>query len=81
MFNLHSFINTIPLETLGYGAYTVIFLVAVLEALPLVGTFIPGHSLVILSGFLVRLGTLKFWPVIVIVSLGAIVGDVCGYFV
>ncbi len=80
MFNLHSLINSIPLDTLGYGAYIVLFLVAVVEALPLVGTFIPGHSLVILSGFLVRLGTLNIWPVLILVSLGAIIGDVVGYF-
>ena len=79
MFNLHSLINSIPLETLGYGAYTVLFIVSILEALPLVGTFIPGHSLVILSGFLVRLGTLHLWPVLILVSLGAILGDVGGY--
>ncbi len=79
MFDFESLINSIPLDTLGYGAYTVLFLIAVIEALPLVGTFIPGHSLVILSGFLVRLGTLDLWPVLFIVSLGAIVGDVIGY--
>jgi len=79
MFYFHSLVNSIPLETLGYGAYTMLFLIAVVEALPLVGTFIPGHSLVILSGFLVRLGTLDLWPVLILVSLGAIVGDVVGY--
>ncbi len=79
MFDFHSLVNSISLDTLGYGAYTVLFLIAVTEALPLIGTFIPGHSLVILSGFLVRLGTLDLWPVLILVSLGAIIGDVVGY--
>ena len=67
-------------NVLRAGGYWVIGIVAIAEALPLFGTIIPGHTVVILGGFFSRLGFLNIYVVMVIAALGAIIGDVFAYF-
>ncbi|MCR4334253.1 MAG: bifunctional DedA family/phosphatase PAP2 family protein [Patescibacteria group bacterium] len=64
---------------LEHGGYWIVFVVSVLEATPVVGSFIPGHTIVFFSGFLAKLGILKLLPLMFFVSLGAICGDIIGY--
>lgn len=64
---------------LQQGGYWVIGIVAVAEALPLFGTIIPGHTIVILGGFFARLGVLNIYVVMAIATAGAVVGDVIAY--
>ncbi len=66
-------------KILSHGGYWIIFVVSVLEAVPLVGSFVPGHALIILAGFLARIGVLNPFTVIWVTALAAIVGDVIGY--
>jgi len=68
---------------LGFGhfGYVIVFLVAIFESVPLVGLFIPGMLVVIAGGFMVRLGILDIGGVIVVASIGAMLGDVIGYII
>jgi membrane protein DedA with SNARE-associated domain len=63
-----------------YG-YLVILLITVLETSAFLGMFVPGDTVVVLSGLLASRGVLKFPLVVAVAALGAIVGDNIGYFI
>lgn len=76
------FIDTISsFSFLGfhYWGYVVLFIAAVSEAVPFVGLFVPGMTIVIAGGFMVKLGMLDIGYTIIIVAIGAIFGDLVGY--
>ncbi|MDQ1081892.1 DedA family protein [Pseudoroseomonas cervicalis] len=56
-----------------------VFLLAFLEALPLVGLVVPGSALIFGAGLLVASGVLPLWPVMAGAALGAALGDSSGY--
>jgi len=58
-----------------------LFLSAMVEALPAFGSFFPGHTVVLLSGFLAQMGILRLDAVIFVASIGAIIGDLIGYII
>lgn len=64
---------------LTHGGYWIIFVALFFEATPLLGSFVPGHALVILAGFLSNLGILNIQAVLIVSVLGAILGDIVGY--
>jgi membrane protein DedA with SNARE-associated domain len=64
---------------LGHWSYVVIFLVAALECAAFVGLLVPGESLMLATGFFAQQGLLDLDAVIVVGTLGAIVGDNIGY--
>ncbi len=66
-------------ERLGGWGYLLVFLVVMLECQPLLGLFMPGETLVIVSGFLAGQGAFDLNLVIATVALAAIVGDSIGY--
>ncbi len=75
-------INTIQAlsePVLHHWWYWIIFLASIWEATPLIGAFIPGHTIVILWGFFAKLGILHLWGVLIISALWAIIGDFLGY--
>ena len=57
------------------------FLLTVLEGLPLFGMAVPGHVAIILAGFLAKIGVFNVWWVIVVATLGAITGDFLGFYI
>jgi membrane protein DedA with SNARE-associated domain len=61
------------------GGYIILFGITVLEGLPILGTLVPGHISIILAGFMARIGTLDLLNVIIVASLGSILGDYIGY--
>jgi len=67
-------------ENLGIFAYWVIFLAAFLESLAVVGSFIPGGTMVILAGFLSAHGFFDVGDLIWYSALGAILGDIMSYY-
>ena len=73
-------ILNLPLAILGQWGYIIIFIFSLLESLPLVGLVIPGGVIVIAAGFFVKIGILHFWPAVIIVSIGAFIGDTTAYF-
>lgn len=60
-------------------ALVVIFLIAMGEALLIIGLFVPSTAVLVGAGVLVGTGHLSFWPVIVVTAVGAIVGDQVSY--
>lgn len=60
-------------------AAAVVFLLAFLESLPLLGFFIPGSALLLGVGALVAADVLPALPVLVAAMLGAALGDTSGY--
>lgn len=66
-------------ERLGHWGYLVIFLGAMLESAAFLGLLIPGESLVLVAGFFAAQGLLDLDALIVIVGIGAALGDSIGY--
>jgi undecaprenyl-diphosphatase len=62
------------------GGYWILGVISVVEALPLIGSIIPGHAAVFLAGFFAHLGILNVYIVALIASLGAFVGDIISFF-
>jgi membrane protein DedA with SNARE-associated domain len=60
-------------------AYAVIFLAALLEALPVAGSFVPGSTVIVALSALVPSGNLKLTPILAAAIAGALVGDGLAY--
>ncbi len=60
-------------------ALVIIFLIALGEALLIIGLFVPSTAVLVGAGVLVGTGHLHFWPVIIATCLGAISGDQFSY--
>lgn len=60
-------------------AGAVVFLVAMGEALFVIGLFFPSTVVLVGAGTLVGLGKLPFWPVFLLTVLGAVAGDAVSY--
>jgi membrane protein DedA with SNARE-associated domain/membrane-associated phospholipid phosphatase len=67
------------LGRLGHWGYLVIFIGAMLESAAFLGLVVPGESLVIVAGFFAAQGLLDIVDLILIVAIGAIIGDAIGY--
>jgi undecaprenyl-diphosphatase len=64
---------------LGHWGYLVIFLGAMLESAAFLGLVVPGESLVIAAGFFAAQGLFDLGDLILLVAIGAIIGDSIGY--
>lgn len=62
-------------STHPYWAMGVIFFIALVESLAIVGIFLPGAVFIFGAGALVGTGSLPLWPTLAVVALGAIIGD------
>jgi membrane protein DedA with SNARE-associated domain len=62
----------------GY-AFWAIFLLALSEAIPIVGTVVPGSTLVLAISALAAKSGLSPWPLLVAATAGAIAGDGISY--
>jgi undecaprenyl-diphosphatase len=60
-------------------ALVIIFLIAMGEALLIIGLFVPSTAVLVGAGVLIGTGHLSFWPVIVVTAIGCIVGDQISY--
>jgi membrane protein DedA with SNARE-associated domain len=56
-------------------AFAAVFLLALSEAIPVVGTVVPGSSLILGICALVAAADVEPWPLLVAAFLGAVVGD------
>jgi undecaprenyl-diphosphatase len=61
------------------GGYPLLFIIVILEGIPLVGTAVPGHISIIAAGFLSRIGVLDLYWVLIIAIVGALIGDFIGF--
>jgi undecaprenyl-diphosphatase len=65
----------------AYLAYGLVFVLAFLEAVPVIGSVVPGSALVIAIAALIPTGTVKLWPLLTAAVIGAILGDGLPYWV
>lgn len=63
------------------SAYAVIFLAALLEAIPILGSLVPGSTIIVALSALVPGGDLRLAPVLAAAIAGAVVGDGLAYFI
>ncbi len=56
-------------------AYFLAFLLTGAEAFPVIGALVPGTAIIIALGALVPAGALRFWPLVIWATAGAIIGD------
>lgn len=77
--SLTASILQLPPSLIKHWGYLFLFLIALGEATPLFGLFIPGQILVILGGFLAKNGVLDLGDLLFFVAAGAILGDTFGY--
>ena len=62
-------------------AYLTLFLAALLEAVPVVGSLVPGSTIILALSALVPGGALKLWPVLAAAACGALLGDGTAYLI
>jgi membrane protein DedA with SNARE-associated domain len=62
-------------------AYLTLFLAALLEAVPVVGSLVPGSTIILALSALVPGGELKLWAVLAAAIAGAMVGDGTAFWV
>jgi membrane protein DedA with SNARE-associated domain len=60
-------------------AYLTLFLAALLEAVPVLGSVIPGSTVILALSALVPGGELQLWPVLTAATAGALLGDGAAY--
>ncbi|MDO8592809.1 MAG: bifunctional DedA family/phosphatase PAP2 family protein [bacterium] len=75
------FLLNLPLPLVDHWGYLLVFLSALVEALPVIGSFYPGQTAVILSGWFAQLEILRLDATIFVASTGAIIGDLLGYII
>ncbi len=63
----------------GMWVYALLFLIIFVETGLVVMPFLPGDSLLFIVGALCGAGLLEFLPVVVLLSVAAILGDQCNY--
>lgn len=63
----------------GGSAYLIIGLLAALEASAFVGLFVPGEVGVLAGGYIAYEGRAELVPMMIVATLGAIIGDSIGY--
>ncbi|MBU3668346.1 MAG: DedA family protein [Candidatus Taylorbacteria bacterium] len=68
------------IESLGPLVYLLVFLIALLEAVPVLGVITPGTALLIFFGYVASHGNSHLVFIIISAFLGAVSGDLLGYF-
>ncbi|MDP2709186.1 MAG: bifunctional DedA family/phosphatase PAP2 family protein [bacterium] len=81
MINLNDFLLNLPLPLLDHWGYLIIFLSAITETLPILGTFVPGQTVVVLAGVFAKLNIFRLEAVIAVAIAGAVIGDLLAYFI
>ena len=66
-------------ELIAQGGYWLTFIIVLLEGLPLLGSIIPGHIVIIAAGFLSKVGVFSFPIVFIIILCAVLIGDLIGY--
>jgi membrane protein DedA with SNARE-associated domain len=62
-------------------AYAAVFLAAFLEAVPILGSLIPGSTVILALSALVPAGSLHLMPVLTAAVIGALLGDGLAYWI
>lgn len=80
---MHAFIESLTQFVAAHAwlGYLTVFLAALLEAVPVLGTVIPGTTLILALSALIPSGDLDLIAVLVAAVLGAIIGDGGAYWI
>jgi membrane protein DedA with SNARE-associated domain len=73
-------ILTTQSDAFSFGIYFFILFIALFESIPMFGFFIPGQVVAITAGLLAKTGTLDLLDVFIVLFIGAVAGDLIGYF-
>jgi membrane protein DedA with SNARE-associated domain len=76
---LHELIGFVSLH--AELAYAAIFLAALLEAVPILGSLVPGSTIIVALSALVPGGNPRLAPVLAAAIAGALIGDGLAYFI
>jgi len=76
---LLNYINNLFISNFHIYGYLIIFFSAIFESIPILGTLVPGQLLIIFAGFLASNSFLNLYLLILIVSIGAILGDIIAF--
>jgi membrane protein DedA with SNARE-associated domain/membrane-associated phospholipid phosphatase len=60
-------------------AYGAVFLLALSEAMPIIGTMVPGSTLILGISALAPRGIVQLWPLLIAAIMGAIAGDALSF--
>lgn len=71
--------NLFAVENIGTSSYFLVFAIAFLESIALIGGLIPGGTVVILAGFLAGQGYLSFFKLLLVAVPGAVLGDIFSF--
>ncbi len=75
---LSSVIQDLP-AIIAQGGYLLVFLIIILEGFPIIGSFLPGHLIIIAAGFLVKLGIFDLGTAFIVAVIAAIIADTITY--
>lgn len=62
-----------------HGGYVVLFIMTIFEGLPIIGSLLPGHTMVIISGFFAKLGVFNIFILMPLIVVAAMFGDFFGF--
>jgi undecaprenyl-diphosphatase len=65
---------------LSTGGPIIVFIVTFVEGIPPIGLLAPSHTIIFFAMFLAKIGALRFDTVIAAALVGAVLGDIVGYF-
>ena len=68
-------------QTYGWWVYLVLFMIFYSETGIVICAFLPGDSLLFIAGSAAAAGALNPWLLIVIISLGAILGNTTNFYI
>ncbi len=62
-----------------HGGYILVSITSILEGIPIMGQFVPGNTIVVISGFLSKIDLMNVYVVFGIVLVSSMIGDFLGY--
>lgn len=69
----------LPVPALDIWGYVFLCLVAIIEAIAVIGSVFPGHTIIILAGFISGFGIMGPVQITLVAAAGAIIGDTISY--
>lgn len=63
-----------------YAALVLLFFTSLLDAVFLIGAFVPAAAVLFGLGALVALGSVDYWPAVLVASAGAVAGDFLSFY-
>lgn len=66
-------------QQIGMFSYVIFFLLIFWESFVFIGLVVPGAPITVIAGFLALEGDLNIFATLVVITLGAVLGDYCSY--